>query len=281
MLLIPNWTYLGPPDSNFSGSMQGFMGLVLHIAEGSYQGTINWQKNPVSDVSSHTVHGKDGQRAQMLDINLTAWTQANGNGWWVSVEHEGFSTEALTPQQFESTSQMYAWLVQNKGVPLQITDSPSVPGLGWHGMGGAAWGGHTGCPGEQIKAQRTAILGRAAEIIGGDMTTPADVWGYGLVNPNDGATNPASIYAVYADYYAWLSAIWSWQSKHLLLGLAAMADPIQVPALPPKFGNYPETQAFSVPNALAQAVLAAGGGGSALVPHVHTMTDTGPAVEDN
>jgi hypothetical protein len=167
MLSIPNWVYLGPPDSNFSGAMKGFMGLVLHIAEGSYQGTINWQKNPISDVSSHTVHGKAGERAQMLDINLTAWTQANGNGWWVSVEHEGFNTEALTPEQFESTAQLYAWLVRTKGVPMQLTDSPSVPGLGWHGMGGTAWGGHPNCPGEPIKAQRPEILARAQQILDG------------------------------------------------------------------------------------------------------------------
>jgi hypothetical protein len=147
--------------------MKGFMGLVLHIAEGSYQGTINWQKNPISDVSSHTVHGKAGERAQMLDVNLTAWTQANGNGWWVSVEHEGFNTEALTPEQLESTAQLYAWLVQVKGVPMQLTDSPSVPGLGWHGMGGTAWGGHPNCPGEPIKAQRPEILARAQQILDG------------------------------------------------------------------------------------------------------------------
>jgi hypothetical protein len=183
MLSIPSWTYLGPPDSNYSGAMRGFMGLVLHIAEGSYQGTINWQKNPVSDVSSHTVHGKAGERAQMLDVNLTAWTQANGNGWWVSVEHEGFNYEALTQQQFESTAQLYAWLVQVKGVPLQLTDSPSVPGLGWHGMGGTAWGGHPNCPGEPIKAQRPAILARAQEILNGDDVSAQEVWDYRFVGP--------------------------------------------------------------------------------------------------
>jgi hypothetical protein len=172
MLLVPSWTYLGPPDSNFSGPMKGFMGLILHIAEGSYLGTISWMKNPISDVSSHTVHGHAGERAQMLDINLTAWTQSNGNGWWVSVEHEGFNYEALTPEQLESTAQLYAWLVQNKGVPLQLTDSPDVPGLGWHGMGGSAWGGHPNCPGEPIKAQRPAILARAEQILNNGGTTP-------------------------------------------------------------------------------------------------------------
>lgn len=168
MLLVPDWAYLGPPDSNFGGPMRGFMGLILHIAEGSYEGTISWQRNPVSDVSSHTVHGLAGERAQMLDINLTAWTQVAGNGWWVSAEHAGFSGDQLTADQLESTAHLYAWLVRVKGVPMQITDSPSVPGLGWHGMGGTAWGGHFDCPGEPIKAQRPAILARAQQILNGD-----------------------------------------------------------------------------------------------------------------
>jgi len=282
MLLIPEWTYLGPPDSNYSGSMKAFMGLVLHIAEGSYEGTINWQKNPASDVSSHTVHGKAGERAQMLDINLTAWTQSSGNGYWVSVEHAGFNYEELTPPQFESTAALYAWLVVAKHVPLQLTDDVNRPGLGWHGMGGAAWGGHYNCPGEPIKAQRQGILNRATAILNGEgMTSPADFWNFPINNPNDGKPNPAATYVAYADYYAWLAGIWAWQSKHLLLGLASMDDPITVPAPPEKFGNYPETQPFEVANLLAQAIMNTGGGPGGLVPHVHAVGDTGPAIEDN
>src|SRR5512147_605994 len=86
-------TWQGPPDSNFGGSTIECRGLVLHIAEGSYDGTIAWMKNPVSDVSSHFVIAKDGRIAQMLDTAVTAWTQAAGNGHWVSVENEGFSTQ--------------------------------------------------------------------------------------------------------------------------------------------------------------------------------------------
>ena len=108
MLLIPGWQYLGPPDSNYGGPMQQYMGLVLHIAEGSLQGTVSWMRNPASDVSSHTVHGKGGERVQMLDAALTAWTQGSGNGRWLSVEHEGFNYESLTSAQLESTAQLFA-----------------------------------------------------------------------------------------------------------------------------------------------------------------------------
>lgn len=161
-------TWLGPPDSNYDGSMVEVRGLVLHIAEGSYQGTISWQKNDVSDVSSHFIFGlSEGERAQMLDTNVTAWTQANGNGHWVSVENAGFHYNQFTPAQVEANAQLYAWLHQVYGVPMQLADTPSGRGLGWHGMGGADWGGHYDCPGPANVALRSTILARAQEILAG------------------------------------------------------------------------------------------------------------------
>lgn len=178
--------WLGPPDSNYSGSMAEVRGLVLHIAEGSYQGTISWQKNPASDVSSHFIFGLvDGERAQMLDTQTTAWTQAAGNGHWVSVENAGFHYDQFTPAQVEANAQLYAWLHQIYNVPMQLTDSPSGSGLGWHGMGGASWGGHYDCPGTANVALRSTILARAQEILNGDDVTAEEIWTYIYRNPPD------------------------------------------------------------------------------------------------
>lgn len=160
-------TWQGPPDSNFGGPTIECRGLVLHIAEGSYEGTIGWMKNPVSDVSSHFVIARDGRIAQMLDTAVTAWTQAAGNGHWVSVENEGFSTQGFTAEQVEANAKLYAWLLRTHGVPAQLADSPAETGLGWHGMGGIAWGNHPGCPGSINVEKRPAILARAVEINGG------------------------------------------------------------------------------------------------------------------
>jgi hypothetical protein len=124
-------------------------------------------QNPVSDVSSQFVHGLAGERAQMLDTNDTAWTQGSGNGHWCSVENEGFSTNQFSSAQIESNAQLFAWLHQVHAVPLQLTDSTSGHGLGWHGMGGAAWGNHPGCPGSTNVALRSTILNRAIQIVGG------------------------------------------------------------------------------------------------------------------
>lgn len=159
-------SYQGPPDANSGGTMSEFRGLVWHIAEGSYLGTIAWQKNPISDVSSHFVIGLNGEITQLLDTTLTAWTQAAGNGHWVSVEFAGFATGQLATAQFEAAAQLYAWLVQVHSIPIQLADSPSGRGLGWHGMGGVAWGNHPGCPGSANVALRPSNLVRVAQILG-------------------------------------------------------------------------------------------------------------------
>ncbi len=275
----PEAEWVGP-SPNQSGRMIEQRGMVLHVMQGSLAGSISWGKNPSSGVSFHFGTRKsDGLVQQLVDTSITAWTQCNGNGRWISVENEDFSGNPLSDLQIESIAKLYARGVREYGWLLQITDDPNGRGLGWHGMGGVAWCNHPTCPGEPIKAQRTAILGRAAEILGGAVTSPAAVWDYMLTTPNGGQAD-AKTNLVYSDYYAWLSGCWSWQCKHLLLGMLAMNDPVVVPHLPPQFGEFPETQGFSVSNALAQAILAAGGGPGGIFPHIHEGGTTGPAVED-
>lgn len=177
------------PTPNQGGAMTEARGLVLHIQEGTQAGSLAWSKNPASEVSAHFYVAKDGSVAQLVDTDTVAWTQAAGNGHWLSVENEGFHTEALTGEQLEAVAQLYARGVQLYGWPLSATDSTSGRGLGWHGMGGDAWGGHPDCPGDRIKAQRPAILARAAQTIAGGsgaQSTVEDGMGTIVKNADDG-----------------------------------------------------------------------------------------------
>jgi len=160
------WKPLQPGNYTNGGVNRPPKGMVLHIAEGnSANGVWNWQ-NGLHDVSSYFIVAKDGTIIQAVDLDNRAWTQGAGNPGWIGVENCGFHTEALTPAQIEANAGILAWLHILYGVPLQSTDDPlNGRGLGWHGMGGTAWGGHTGCPGDQIKAQRPTILARAAQIV--------------------------------------------------------------------------------------------------------------------
>jgi hypothetical protein len=145
-------------------------GLILHVMQGSLTGSVAWAKNPASQVSFHFGTSKAGQCQQLVDTDVTAWTQAAGNGSWVSVENEDFSGNPLNAGQVEACAQLYARGVREYGWPYQLANSPSGFGLGWHGMGGVAWGNHPDCPGQPIINQRQAILDRARQINEGTPT---------------------------------------------------------------------------------------------------------------
>lgn len=162
---MPGATWIGPTPNMHPGGMTDHHGLVLHIQQGTEQGSEAWFKNPTSQASAHFLNPKVGGLRQLVDTADRAWAEMAGNYHWVSVENEGLSGQSLTASQVENLAHLVVWLHQVHGMPLQSTDDPNGSGLGWHGMGGAAWGGHYDCPGGPIKAQRAAILARANELL--------------------------------------------------------------------------------------------------------------------
>lgn len=173
-------TYVGPTPNKGPGTIAQHLYVVEHIADGTFAGTIVWQKNASANVSSHFIVAKDGRIAQMVDTSIPAWTQILGNPYSIAVENEGFSGEALTPAQVEASAILLARAHREHGVPLQVTGTVGIPGLGHHSMGyesGVNWG-HQFCPGSAIKAQKPAIVARAIEIMGGD-----DMPGYAASQP--------------------------------------------------------------------------------------------------
>lgn len=160
---IADW--IGPSPNKYPGQEQTPLWVVLHIQEGTEAGTTAWQKNPASKVSSHFLAPKNGRLAQMLDTHDASWSVVAGNLRALSIECEGYPGDSLTPDQLEACAQVLARAHTLYGVPLTAV-SPPAPGLTGHGLGGAAWGGHYGCPGSPILAQRPAIITRAAQIAG-------------------------------------------------------------------------------------------------------------------
>lgn len=145
------------PNRTPSG-MSRHMGVTLHIMQGTLSGTDSWFKNPKSEASSHFGVGLKGQKYQWVDTADKAWAQGGGNPSWISIELEGKSGDAMTREQVQSVAEIYAWCVQAHGVPVHTTDRPAMGGLGWHGMGGSAWGNHPHCPGSRIVGQRSEVL---------------------------------------------------------------------------------------------------------------------------
>lgn len=151
------------------------IGLVLHVQAGN--GALGgWFSNPAAEASSTWWAGKKGQREQYGNPDTDRfWAQSAGNSAYHSIETEGYPNEPLTAAQIESVAVAFAWGHERYGWPLVLAEKPGQPGLGWHGMGGTAWGGHTGCPGDIRKAQRAQILERAKQIAAPPAPTLEDI----------------------------------------------------------------------------------------------------------
>lgn len=162
-------TYNDPfPTQNGAWGSGGMMGVVVHTQVGNNPGTVAWFNNPASQASAHFCVAQDGAVVQMGPIGKgwIAWAEAAGNDSWYSIEFadDGNPANPLSTAQITAAAQIVECLSAFAGFPLQISDSPSVQGLGWHGMGGVAWGDHPNCPGDVRKAQRPQIIALAMAI---------------------------------------------------------------------------------------------------------------------
>lgn len=186
--LIPGYTIERYTSPNRGGAMSDHKGPVLHIAEGSYRGTISWQMNPnqqyadgtkVTTSSSWIVGRIPGEIAEMGDQDNIAWCQRSGSRTRSSIELAGHAPDAPSAWQVEACAHILAWEHRTYGVPLAVAHDPSEEGLGHHSMDreglGEEWG-HDSCPGSGVINAKSAIVARAKAIAAGeddDMTTPA------------------------------------------------------------------------------------------------------------
>jgi hypothetical protein len=146
-------------------------GVVMHTEVGFEAGTISVFNNPSFQASAFFSIGQDGHIHQYGPVGQgwVAWTQAAGNFTWIGIEDEDRTDPSipLTDAQLTAFAQILEACSAHAGFPLQSTDDVAGTGLGWHGMGGDAWGGHFDCPGDVRKAQRPDIIQRAQAIRSG------------------------------------------------------------------------------------------------------------------
>src|SRR6195256_5519380 len=174
---IAEWR--GPVLHHSKDPIVDHMYVVIHTAQGSYEGTIAWQKNKDSDNSSHFIVDYDGRIAQVNDTAIESGAQILGNPYSIAIENAGNEHTPLTDRQLTANARILAMAHLRHGVPLQLTSRVGTPGLAHHSMGaesGVRWG-HSACPGEIIKGQKPEILRRAIAILtparhhGGDNNT--------------------------------------------------------------------------------------------------------------
>jgi hypothetical protein len=150
------------------------VGVVFHIMGASMAAADGWFHNPASQVSAHFGIGQDGRLVQWVDTSDRAWHAGAANRHWIGVETEG-SGGQLADAGVTTFGRLYAWLAAQYHLPFAPTDDPvNGAGLGWHGMGGDAWGGHPYCPGDARKNQRQRILDIAQGGGDDDVLTPEE-----------------------------------------------------------------------------------------------------------
>ena len=163
--VVPGFTYRQIPRNFGTEHWDYSLGLILHVATGPADASLyGWFSNPAAQASSHWWAGASGGREQYLDPDEhVSWAQADGNSLYHSVETGGEPSQPLTDAQIDAVAGIYRWGHDHFGWPYRLAEHPGEKGLGWHGMGGTAWGGHPYCPGDLRKAQRAEILRRAQE----------------------------------------------------------------------------------------------------------------------
>lgn len=185
MSVMPGISYR--PLNQFSNQgAKPRLGVILHVNDSqgdsltsvSGDTLYNWiasnPSRPNNQMSCTWQVSQTGGIEQYIDTDNGPWTQSDGNDTYLSIETEGRPADAMTVAQLQACARIMMWVHTEHGIPLVLAEQPGQPGLGWHGMGGDAWGGHPNCPGAPRKSQRAAILaiakGRSIPTQEDDMT---------------------------------------------------------------------------------------------------------------
>ena len=121
---------------NFRKGRKGHkpLAIVIHIMDGTLAGTDAWFNDPNSHVSSNYGVGKSGEIHQYVNETDSAAAQGvvdrakakvvldnpgiNPNLFCISIEHEGFSGQALTNKQKQSSVALIADIAKRNNIPL-------------------------------------------------------------------------------------------------------------------------------------------------------------------
>ena len=117
--------------------------IVVHVAQGSYSGTVNWFQDRRANSSAHYVVSRKGRVAQCVRNEDIAWHA----GWWktnkksIGIEHAGYigNPRSFSGPMYRSSAKLSAYLSRRFNIPVKhnhIIGHKQVPGCA--GPGGGA-----------------------------------------------------------------------------------------------------------------------------------------------
>jgi hypothetical protein len=95
--------------------------VVIHIAQGSYSGTISWFKDRRSNVTAHYVVGNRGKVAQCVRNEDIAWHAGNWayNKRSIGIEHSGYaSSPGAFRGKYRTSAKLSAYLSRRYNIPV-------------------------------------------------------------------------------------------------------------------------------------------------------------------
>jgi MYXO-CTERM domain-containing protein len=127
--------FVAAHPSNFvENGMQDPQYVIIHQMEGTYESTLYWFQDPVSDVSTHYImRSIDGEVTQMVEHADMGQHIGGYNPMSFGIEHEGFIYEPgwFTWEAYVSSAQLVRFLCDNNGIPVDrehILGHVEVPG---------------------------------------------------------------------------------------------------------------------------------------------------------
>jgi hypothetical protein len=122
--------------SNRPGNGEDIRYIVIHDAEGTFEGTLTTFQDPKKYVSAHYVVGNQGQVAQAVATKDEAWHAGNKtvNMHSIGIEHEGYAIKNgqwVSEQEYQSSAALVKFLAGKFGIPLDrehIIGHDDVPG---------------------------------------------------------------------------------------------------------------------------------------------------------
>lgn len=96
--------------------------IVIHVSEGSFLGTVNWLRNPVSHASANFVVSRHGDVAELVPKRDIAWQAGNWavNVESVGIEHVGVTDDpsGFTTPEYRASAKLTAYLARTSLIPI-------------------------------------------------------------------------------------------------------------------------------------------------------------------
>jgi MYXO-CTERM domain-containing protein len=122
------------PSNYVAGGMDTPQHVIIHQMDGTYQSTLYWFQDPVSDVSTHYImRSIDGAITQMVRHEDMGQHIGGYNPISFGIEHEGFIYEPgwFTWESYVASAQLTRWLCDHFAIPADrdhILGHVEVPG---------------------------------------------------------------------------------------------------------------------------------------------------------